>query len=402
MTDTVTERLRPLRLKRREGKRIRAGHLWVFSNEIDTDSTPLRLFEPGDLVSIRGADGRFIANGYVNPHSLIAARVLNRDQKRPPDRKLLFARVRQALALREKLYPEPFYRVVFGEADLLPGLVVDRYNDVLVVQLTTAGMERLKDDVLAVLHELLNPVAVLWKNDTGVRKLEGLENYVEPAWGEVPDIVEVREGRARFDVPLAGGQKTGWFYDQRANRELLRPYVNGARVLDVYSYVGGFGIQCRKHGAEAVTCVDSSERALEFVRSNAKKNRFKVETIRGNAHEVLRDLHREKTRFDTVILDPPAFVKKKRDLDAGRTAYAGIIRAGMQLLERDGFLLACSCSSHMPEAELIRLVQRAAKQTGRHAQLLAVGGQAPDHPVHPAIPETRYLKSLLCRVSGQR
>ncbi|MDH3589404.1 MAG: class I SAM-dependent rRNA methyltransferase, partial [Gammaproteobacteria bacterium] len=374
----------------------------VFSNEIDTSSTPLRLFEPGDPVSIRSSDGRYVASGYVNPHSLIAARVLSRDQKHVPDRSLLVHRLKIALSLRERLFEHPYYRLVFGEGDLLPGLVVDRHNDVLVAQLTTAGMERMKDDVLAALRKVLRPKAVLWKNDSGVRQLEGLEHYVEPAYGDVPETVEIREGRARFEIPLAGGQKTGWYYDQRLNRERLKAYVQDADVLDVYSYVGAFGIQCKKFHAASVTCVDSSAIALEFAKKNARKNRVRVEMLKGDANEVLADLRREKCKFDVVILDPPAFVKKKRDLDAGREAYRRIIQGGMQLLGREGFMLICSCSAHLPESDLLQLVQHAARHLGHHAQLLETGGQAPDHPVHPAIPETRYLKSLLCRVTRQR
>lgn len=402
MIEEVPVRLRHLRLKRREERRIRAGHLWVFSNEIDTESTPLRLFEPGDPVSIRSSDGRFLANGYVNPNSLICARVLSRDQSHPPDRSLLVHRLKIALSLREKLYPHHCYRLVFGEGDLLPGLVVDRHDDILVVQVTTAGMERMKDDILAALLKVIKPAAVLWKNDSGVRKLEGLDEYVEAAYGDVPDTVEIREGNARFDAPVIGGQKTGWYYDQRLNRARLKPYVKDARVLDVFSYVGAFGIQCMKHGAAAATCVDSSAKALEFVEANASKNRVRVDTIKGDANEVLRDLHQQKTEFDAVVLDPPAFVRKKRDLKAGREAYRRTIQNGMQLLGRDGYLMVCSCSSHMPESELLLLVQHAARHTARHVQLLEAGGQGPDHPVHPAIPETRYLNSLLCRVTRQQ
>lgn len=402
MIEKSPERLRPLRLRRREGRRLRAGHLWVFSNEIDTESTPLRLFEPGDTVSIRASDGRYLASGYVNPNSLICARVLSRDPDHPPDRSLLVHRLKIALSLRERIFRYPFYRLVFGEGDLLPGLVVDRHNDVLVAQLTTAGMERMKDDVLAALRKVIKPEAVLWKNNTGVRKLEGLDDYVEPAYGEVPDTVEIREGNARFEIPLIAGQKTGWYYDQRFNRERLKPYVKDARVLDVFSYIGAFGIQCMKHGAASATCVDSSALALEFAATNARKNRVQIDTIKGGANDVLRDLRQEKTSFDVVILDPPAYVRKKRDLKAGREAYRRTIQNGMQLLGREGYVMVCSCSSHMAESDLLQLIQHAARHTGRHAQLLEAGGQAPDHPVHPAIPETRYLKSLLCRITRQQ
>ncbi|NNF60737.1 MAG: class I SAM-dependent rRNA methyltransferase [Gammaproteobacteria bacterium] len=402
MSDQHQDRLRPLRLKRREGRRLRAGHLWVFSNEIDTDSTPLRLFEPGDAVAIRAADGRFIASGYVNPHSLIAARILSRDQKIVPGKSLLIHRLKIALSLRERIFDHPCYRLAFGEGDLLPGLVVDRHGDVLVAQLTTAGMERMKDDVLEALRKVLRPAGVLWKNDSPVRELEGLERYVEPAWGEVPETVEIREGRARFEVPLAGGQKTGFYYDQRLNRERLRPYVRDADVLDVFSYVGAFGVHCMKHGAASVTCVDSSATALEYAKKNARTNRVRIDTLKGDAVDVLAGLRRERCKFDVVILDPPAYIKRKKDIDAGREAYRRIIQAGMQLIGREGYVLVCSCSAHMAEDELLRLVQHSARHLDRHAQLIEAGGQGPDHPVHPAIPETRYLKALLCRITRQR
>lgn len=395
------ERLKPLRLRRREERRLKAGHLWVFSNEIDTRSTPMRLFEPGDLVSIRSANGRYVASGYVNPHSLIAARVLSRDQRHPPDYSLLVHRLKVALGLRERLFDQPYYRLVFGEADLLPGLVVDRHGDVLVVQITTAGMERLREPILAALVKVLKPAGVLWQNDTAVRELEKLERYVETAYGEVPATIEIREGEARFEAPLERGQKTGWFYDQRNNRARLRPYAAGARVLDVYSYVGGFGIQSALQGAAAVTCVDSSSRALSFVAANAERNGVEVATIGGDAHEVMRELRADKAEFDLIVLDPPAFVRRKKDIDAGREGYRRIIQGALQLFGREGYLLACSCSSHMSAAELLALVQSSARHAGRFAQLLEQGGQAPDHPVHPAIPETRYLKALMCRITRQ-
>lgn len=401
MEAQVTERLKPLRLKRREERRLKAGHLWVFSNEIDTASTPLRLFEPGDLVSIRASNGRYVASGYINPHSLIAARVLSRSQKHPPDHSLLVHRLKIALGLRERLFDEPYYRLAFAEGDLLPGLVVDRHGDVLVAQLTTAGMERMKEAVLAALVKVLKPAGVLWHNDTAVRELEKLDRYVETAYGEVPDTVEIVENGARFVAPLARGQKTGWFYDQRNNRARLAPYVAGARVLDVYSYVGGFGIQCALNGAQQVTCVDASSRALGYLQDNARRNDVEVQTIGGDAPDVLRQLRADKAQFDVIVLDPPAFIRRKKDLEAGRDAYRRIIQSAMQLFGREGYLLACSCSSYIGADELLGLVQSSARHAGRFAQLLDSGGQGPDHPVHPAIPETRYLKALMCRVTRQ-
>lgn len=399
MEESYPQRLRPLRLKRREERRIRAGHLWVFSNEIDTRSTPLRLFEPGDLVSIRAANGGFVAHGYVNPHSLIAARVLNRDHQQVPDRSLIVHRLKVAAGLRNKMYDAPFYRAVYGEADLLPGLVVDRHGDVLVAQVTTAGMERLKEDILAALVKVFRPDGVLWSNNTTVRELEKLDRYVEVAHGTVAESVTITENNTRFDIPVLDGQKTGWFYDQRLNRSRFFHYARDARVLDVFSYVGGFGIQAKKHGAAEVTCVDSSSRALAYAEKNAKKNRQRISTIRGDATEVMRDLRAEKCRFDCIVLDPPAFVRKKRDLESGREAYRKIISAALPLFGREGYLMACSCSSHLAAEDLLQVVQQCVRHAGMFAQLLEQGGQGPDHPVHPAIPETRYLKSMMFRLT---
>ncbi|MGH9455647.1 MAG: class I SAM-dependent rRNA methyltransferase, partial [Terriglobia bacterium] len=230
--------LPPLILKQNEDRRLRAGHLWVFSNEVDIARTSLKDFAPGDAVEIQSHNGRFIGSGYVNPNSLIAARILSRDEKHLPDRSLLVHRLNIALSLRERLYPKPFYRLVFGESDNLPGLVVDRYGDVLVAQITTAGMEKMKTDIVAALTKVLRPAGILFRNDVGIRELEGLPLYTEVAYGSIPDTVALEEHGQKFEVALAGGQKTGWFFDQHDNRGRLLRYVPGQRVLDVFSYVG--------------------------------------------------------------------------------------------------------------------------------------------------------------------
>ncbi|HSN18432.1 MAG TPA: RlmI/RlmK family 23S rRNA methyltransferase, partial [Gammaproteobacteria bacterium] len=235
--------LPPLILRKNEDRRLRAGHLWVFSNEVDIGRTPLKAFQPGDLVEIQSASGHVIGTGYVNPNSLISARILSRDPQHLPDRSLLVHRLNIALALRERLYPKPYYRLVFGESDGLPGLVVDRYGDVLVCQVTTAGMERLKADIVAALEKVLKPAVIVFRNDVGVRELEGLPLYVETALGTAPATVQVEEHGQKFEAPLEGGQKTGWFFDQHDNRARLLRYVKGQRVLDVCSYVGGWSVQ---------------------------------------------------------------------------------------------------------------------------------------------------------------
>ena len=390
--------LPPLILKKNEDRRLRAGHLWVFSNEVDIARTPLKAFTPGQAVEIKASNGHLIGTGYVNPNSLISARILSRDPQHPPGRSLLVHRLNIALALRERLYPKPFYRLVFGESDGLPGLVVDRYDAVLVAQITTAGMELMKADIVAALEKVIKPSAILFRNDVGVRELEGLPLYIETALGTVPDTVKLEEHGLSFEVPLGGGQKTGWFFDQHDNRGKLLRYIGGRRVLDVFSYVGAWGIQSAAHGASEVLCVDSSAAALEWVARNAAANQVSVTGREADAFDALKALREAGEKFDVVVLDPPAFVKRRKDLIKGKEAYHRLNQLAMQLLTRDGLLISCSCSHHMPAADLLDAIQSASRHLGREAQVLEQGGQAPDHPVHPAIPETAYLKAFYVRV----
>jgi 23S rRNA (cytosine1962-C5)-methyltransferase len=393
-----TASLPELRLKRGEDRRLSAGHLWVFSNEVDTERTPLQGFEPGAPCRIVSDRGKFLGYGYVNPHSLIAARILGRDPQHPPGRPLIVHRLHVAQSLRRALYERPFYRLVYGESDGLPGLVLDRFGDVIVGQIATAGMEALRAEVEAAVQKVLAPAALVWKNDTGARDLEGLPRYVETAFGSPPETVEVQEGGVGFRVPLSGGQKTGWFFDQAANRLALRKYVGGARVLDVFSYLGAWGLGALRAGATEVTCVDSSAAALEGLQASAAANSLKPAVIRGDAFEVLESLHAERRRFDVVVIDPPAFIKRKKDIPKGEAAYKRLNQLAIQLLERDGILVSCSCSWHLEPDRLVGVIQRAARHLDRFAQIVEVGGQAPDHPIHPAIPETRYLKAYFCRI----
>jgi 23S rRNA (cytosine1962-C5)-methyltransferase len=393
-----TSQLPELRLKRGEDRRISAGHLWVFSNEVDTQRTPLTAFKPGDHVRIVSDRDKFLGYAYVNPHSLISARILTRDPNHPPSKSLLVHRLQVAQSLRRSLYDKPFYRCVFGESDALPGLVLDRFGDIVVGQIATAGMEAMRPDIERAVEKVLAPAALIWKNDSGARDLEGLPHYTETAFGEAPETVTIEEGGVAFQVPLAGGQKTGWFFDQAANRLALRKYVGGARVLDVFSYVGAWGLGALHAGATEVTCVDSSAAALSTLDATAAANGLKPSTVRGDAFDVLESLHAERRKFDVVVIDPPAFIKRKKDAPKGEAAYRRLNQLAMQLLERDGVLVSCSCSYHMSEDSLIAGIQRAARHLNRFAQIIELGGQAPDHPIHPAIPETKYLKAVFVRV----
>jgi 23S rRNA (cytosine1962-C5)-methyltransferase len=394
----TASQLPELRLKRGEDRRLSAGHLWVFSNEVDTARTPLPGFAPGALCRVVSDRDKFLGYAYVNPHSLICARILGRDPEYPPNKSLIVHRLQVAQSLRRSLYDRPFYRLAYGESDALPGLVLDRFGDVVVGQIATAGMEAMRADVEAAVRKAIAPAALLWKNDSGARELEGLPSYVQTAFGDVPEFVEVDEGGVTFRIPLGTGQKTGWFFDQSANRLALRKYVGGARVLDVFSYLGGWGLGALRAGATEVTCVDSSAPALEGLQAAAAANGMKPAMIRGDAFDVMEQLHAEKRRFDVVVIDPPAFIKRKKDIPKGEAAYRRLNQLAIQLLERDGVLVSCSCSYHLDPQQLLAAIQRGARHLDRFAQVVEVGGQAPDHPIHPAIPETRYLKAYFCRI----
>ncbi len=386
-----------LRLKRNEDRRLQAGHLWVFSNEVDAQQTPLPKFAHGELVRVLAHNDRALGLAYVNPQSLICARLLG--TWKLPDAAWFAARIRIALELRERLYAEPYYRVVYGESDGLPGLVIDRYGAQCVVQIGTAGMERLKAPIQEAVLRVLECESLLFKNDGSAREPEGLPAYVEAGKGGIDEYGSVVEGGLRFVLPLAAGQKTGWFFDQAANRRASTKYVRaGARVLDVFSYVGAWGLRAARDGAAEVICVDSSALALELAAKNAERNALKVTTRKGDAFAILEALAGENARFDVVIVDPPAFAKRKKDLPKALAAYKRLNQLAMQLLAADAILVSCSCSYHVSAEDLREAIARAARGADKHVQLLEMGGQAPDHPVHPAIPETRYLKAYFCRV----
>ena len=390
----------PLILKKNEERRLRAGHLWVFSNEVDSTRTPLPAFTPGQPVLITAANGRALGSGYVNPHSLICARLMSRDINHPYAPPLVRQRLLAALALRERLFNRPYYRLVYGEGDGLPGLVVDRYGDILVVQINTAGMDQMQGVIIDTLRDCLAPAGILLRNDSAARELEGLPAVVETASGNVPEEMTIEENGCRFVVPMVSGQKTGWFYDHRLNRQRLKALAPGMRVLDVFSYLGGWGVQAAVAGAAHVTCVESSPAAVDFIHRNAELNAVgaRLETRRGDAFDELRVLRDEQAQFDLVILDPPAFIKRKKDMDKGSEAYRLLNQMAMQLLGPDGMLVTASCSSYLGGGDFRNLVRQAAMHSGRFARIIEQGHQGPDHPIHPAITETEYLKLLVLNV----
>lgn len=394
----MSDELAPLILKKGEDRRLRAGHLWVFSNEVDVTRSPLTAFAPGQLASVEAANGRPLGLAYVNPHSLIAARLLTHGKHLPDFGALLRRRLRQALALRERLFDEPYYRLVFGESDLLPGLVVDRFGDVLVMQISTAGMEARRDEIIAALQAEVEPRSIVIQNHLPMRELEGLPVGTQEVIGQPPGPLRIRENGLDFEIDLERGQKTGWFYDQRDNRARLMRHVKGARVLDVFSYAGAWGVTAAASGSKSVTCVDSSEAALDMARRNAGLNKVAVDTVHKDAFQALADFREAGEKFDIVIIDPPAFIKRRKDYKAGLAGYQRLNQAALQLVAPGGLLVSCSCSHHLSETDLVGAIQRSARHLDRFVQLLEWGHQAVDHPEHPAIPETRYLKAVTMRV----
>jgi len=389
-----------LRLKANADRRLRAGHLWVYSNEVDTAVSPLSGFAAGDQAILEAAGGKPLGIVALSPNNLICARLLSRDIQHPLDKSLLVHRLNVALSLRERLFGSDCYRLVYGDSDLLPGLVVDRFGDILVVQLASATMERNKTALIEALVQVLKPRGILFKNDSAAREAEALDSYVETVFGLVPDWVALEENGVKFEAPVLQGQKTGWFYDHRLNRARLAPYVQGKRVLDLFSYIGGWGVQAATFGANEVMCVDASALALDGVERNASLNGVaeKMTCVEGDVFEAIKELKAAEERFDVVIVDPPAFIKRKKDLKNGEAAYRRLNEQAMRLLSRDGILVSASCSMHLPEEDLQNILLLSARHLDRHIQVLERGSQGPDHPVHPAIAETRYIKSLTCRI----
>ncbi|NND90803.1 MAG: class I SAM-dependent rRNA methyltransferase [Granulosicoccus sp.] len=389
-----------LRLRKREERRVRAGHCWVFSNEIDILQTPLKGLEPGSAVTLESVNGKFLAHAYVNPHSLICARVTSREAREPFNATVLRTRLRTALDLREHRYAEPFYRLVYSEGDFLPGLIVDRYAGVLVVQITTAGMERYRDDIVDALQSLTGASAVYLRNDSPMRDLEQLPGYRQWALGDPVDVLSIRENKLQFQVPAELGQKTGWFYDHRESRAALSAWVRGRRVLDVYTYLGGFALNAAAAGARQVVGIDASRSATDAARDNARLNgvQDRVEFHCDDAVEAMRSLFAAGERFDVVVLDPPAFIKRRKDREAGLRHYALNNRLAMRLLTPGGILFSASCSQTLSHEDLLKLMQQNTPRGVQGMQVLAPLQQGPDHPVNGAMPETLYLTGTIARL----
>jgi 23S rRNA (cytosine1962-C5)-methyltransferase len=387
-------------LRKTRAARVQHGHPWIFSNEVasvDGDAGP------GDLVEVRLAGGEFLGRGFYHPHSLIAVRLLTRDPAEAVDDALFRGRLERALRYRERLLPgASAYRMVHGEGDFLPGLVVDRYADHLVLQVFSAGMDHRRESIVTLLEELVSPVAIVERSDSPLRALEGLPARVGMLRGEEPGPVAIEEDGLKLEVDLLGGQKTGAFLDQRENRRLVRRHAEGARVLDAFCHDGWFGLQAAAGGAAQVLAVDVNADCLDRAQRNAERNGFssRHEVRRGDGVEVLQRLRKEKRRFDLVILDPPSFTRSRKHVPQARRAYRELHREALRLLDPGGMLATSSCSHHIREDTFFETVIQASHETGRPLQWVARGMQSPDHPVLLDVPETGYLKFGLFRCAA--
>ncbi len=384
-------------LKPGKDARLSNGHLWVYEGEIARIDGHA---QDGDVVDVRAARGRWLGRGFLNTQSTLTVRLLT-TQPEEIDETFLRRRLEQAIAYRQRVVTRATaYRVVYGEGDFLPGLIVDRYGDIVVLQTLALGMEIRKTVVVEQLADLLQPAAIFERNDPAVRRLEGLAARTGWLRGEADSLLEIREGEARLFVDVARGQKTGFFLDQRENRAAVTAYVRDAEVLDAFCYSGAFGIQAVLAGARHVAAIDVSADAVALAQRNAALNgagdqcTFSV----GNVFDELRQLSGGGPRFDVVILDPPAFARTKAALTRAIGGYKEINLRALKLIRPGGVLVTCSCSFHMTEAHLRGVVASAAADTHRALRLIESRGQARDHPVHPAMPETKYLTCLIFEV----
>ncbi|WP_424245184.1 23S rRNA (cytosine1962-C5)-methyltransferase [Elusimicrobium posterum] len=386
-----------IKLKAREEVRVSSGHLWIFSNEIENfDKTAT----PGTLCRILNSNGKVIAHGYFNPHTLIAVRILKRGSE-PLGEDFIFDAIDNAYTYRKEIGVRKYGRMVYGESDGLPGLVIDRFGDILVIDILTAGMENLKDEIVSAVKKLFKPKGILFRNDSNFRVMENLPTEQEII-GKVPETVVIEENKIKYEVPLLAGQKTGFYFDQRENREFLKPYFKERLVLDLYSYIGGFGVYAAVNGAAQVWGTDSSALAVEFAKKNAELNDVADIALyeKDDAERILSAMGKKELpdQPDMVLLDPPPFVKNRKSLPQAIELYIKLNRMALEGLEKGGLLATSTCSHHISREIFVDILKRAAFKAGKQVVMLELRGQAKDHPVLLGMPETEYLHFALLQV----
>lgn len=381
-------------LKKNEEKRIIAGHSWVYANEVARIEGKDK---NGSLASVFANDGRFIGKGYINHASKILVRIFIRGEE-VDDRQFYLNRLRAAWEYRKKLGYENCCRVVFAEADNLPALIVDKYGDYLSMQCLSLGIDMRKAMIADCLAEIFKPKGIYERSDVALRKKEGLQEVKGVLYGEVPELAEIEENGLKMLVDIKNGQKTGYFLDQKENRLAARRYAADCEVLDCFCNSGGFSLNCATV-AKRVTACDISQPALDSVMQNAELNGIEnIQTVCGDAFALLRDFRRGGKRFDSVILDPPAFCKTADEVKDAYRGYKDINLQGMKLVKSGGFLITCSCSHYMTSTLFERMLAEAAKESGRIVRSVEVKTQAPDHPSLLCADETHYLKFYVLHI----
>jgi len=391
-------------LDNRAARRVAAGFPWVYASDLHRAQQRPKGLTPGCVVHFSGRGGRVLASGYANPHSTLLGRVLSvQGDVVAFDQAFFEKRIAAALALREQFFDAPYYRLIHAESDFLPGLVVDRFGDVLSCQINTAGIDALKETVVAALVAVTGAKTVFLRNDSPVREQEGLKLNVECMHGTLPDdgMADLVENGVKFQADLPGGQKTGWFFDQRNNRAFVAGLAKDKTMLDVFCYSGGFGVTAAAGGAKHVTFVDSSAEALELARNNARLNGVdaKCEFVRDKAYRLLEQMVEDGAQFDVVCIDPPAFIKNRKSIKSGLRGYGKLARLAAKLVAPGGWFFMASCSHHAAVGDLQDTIADGIARAGQKAQLVRTGSAAPDHPVCPLLPETGYLKSFTYHIA---
>ena len=386
-----------IQLKPGKEKRVYTLHPWIFKSDIDKE---LNGSTAGDIVDIISSKGKFLARGYYNPNSQIALRIMTYNEEEAVDRALIFRRIHEAVEYRRTFADLKSCRLVFAESDRLPALIVDAFDDVLVLQCLALGMERFKKDIVDALVEEMHPRGIWERNDVPVRKLEGLEMCTGLLYGEVPDRVQMCENGVRFWVDVKEGQKTGFFLDQKENRAAIAPFVKDQKVLDCFTHTGSFALHAGHYGAAEVTGVDISEFACECAAENAALNHLedRVHFVAANAFDLLSEQSRKGEKYDVIILDPPAFTKSRNAVDSALRGYKEINLRAMKMIRDGGYLITCSCSQHVLPEMFRTMVLDAAKDAKVLLRQVEFRTQGKDHPILPYARETEYLKCGIYQV----
>lgn len=382
-------------LKKGEERRILEGHPWVYANEVskiegkDTQ---------GSIAKVTSFDGRFIGYGFINHASKIIVRILSRKEE-VIDEQFFYKRIKASNDYRVSLGYSNNYRVVFGESDLLPGLIVDKYGEYLSIQVLSLGMEVRKDMIVKILVDIFNPKGIYERSDVAVRLKEGLKEVKQILYGNVPEKVEIEENGIKMEIDIINGQKTGYFLDQKENRDNLKYYVKDKEVLDCFSNVGGFSLCASKYGAKSVTTVDISELAINNVNRNAELNNFKnIQTVKADVFEKLREYKAEGRKFDVIVLDPPAFIKTKDSVKNGYKGYKDINTIALKLLKKGGYLITCSCSQPLILNMFLDMIKESVLDSKVYARLVEVRAQGKDHAILFGTDESSYLKVAVVQV----